>query len=134
MKRYIYYFTFSILSIGILITGCNHTGTNPNPINGTWQLISAERYVHIDIPNIDAYEKEYYLGGCYTRHSFKIHNLSGDKYVTTRTEGTDTETDTVSIHIENDILIVNVINGTETEKYKRTTTDLSQLELCNGEN
>lgn len=135
MKKYTYYLTISILSLGILTTSCNSTGTNPNPINGTWKSITGntEGYMQIDIPNYDTYIKEHEFSDCYLHVKREIHKLSDDKYVTSHTDSGQTHTDTVTIHVENNILIGTDKNG-NTTKFKRSNIDLAQLELCGSEN
>lgn len=131
MNKYTYLLTLSILSLGILITGCNSTGTNPNPINGTWEAITGntEGYAQITLPNLDTYYRgEENMSDCYIHVSLKLNKLSNNNYLASNIE--TGKTDTISLKVENNILITTGVNGNIT-KFERSNADLSQLNFCN---
>lgn len=144
MKKYIHYFTFMflVLSLGILITSCdnNSTGTNPNPINGTWKSINNDRgYLHIDLPNLVEYTEPIVNPNtnysdtldCYVNDSYKLNKLSGDKYVATYTESGKTFTATIKVKNDKLILMGPKGNITKLERINVNFSQLvSQLKIC----
>lgn len=132
MKKISSIFLLSFIAFGILLTGCDSSGTAPEPetINGTWKAINSDDvvdFVQINLPVVNNYDKNE-KSGCYNHYSFKINKLSGDKYIAV-SSGSN-QPDTLTIHVENDMLTIIGTDGTF--RFKRSQTDISQLQICNG--